>query len=117
MISRGCAPWYAARRGILHKDELIQVHTLLCQLKNHFEASGIPAFEDRPFAEYESLGISPMHVHRSKGDHKRAIFLLGKELAKIVSTGEFSGPELVSHRFNQFAHRGERVAIPMERVL
>src|SRR5581483_91326 len=64
------------RVGSLQKDELIQMHTLLCQIKNHLQSTGVASGE--AFAEYEDLGISPVHVHRSKGDHKRAIFLLGK---------------------------------------
>ncbi|HEX2022868.1 MAG TPA: UPF0058 family protein, partial [Candidatus Thermoplasmatota archaeon] len=62
----------------MQKDELIQMHTLLCQVKNHLQSTGVAGAES--FAEYEGLGISPVHVHRSKGDHKKAIFLLGKEL-------------------------------------
>ena len=85
----------------MQKDELIQMHTLLCQIKNHLQSTGV-ADEDS-FQEYEDLGISPVHVHRSKGEHKRAIFLLGKELATFAAHGELSGPALVSNRFAQLA--------------
>ena len=88
----------------MHKDELIQMHTLLCQLKNHFEL----AERDASFGEYERLGVTPLHVHRSKRDHKRAIFVLGKELAAALSSGDFSNPELVSHRFQSLALKTER---------
>lgn len=90
----------------MQKDELIQMHTLLCQIKNHLQNTGVA--EDDSFAEYEGLGISPVHVHRSKGDHKRAIFLLGKELASFASSGELSGPALVSNRFAALAQNRER---------
>ncbi|MHB8584297.1 MAG: UPF0058 family protein [Thermoplasmatota archaeon] len=79
----------------MQKDELIQMHTLLCQIKNHFEEAGVPS---SMFERYHRLGISPVHVHRSKTDHKRAIFVLGQELAAFISTGEFSGPARMSHR-------------------
>lgn len=85
----------------MQKDELIQMHTLLCQIKNHLQSTGVA--EGDSFQEYESLGISPVHVHRSKGEHKRAIFLLGKELATFAAHGELSGPALVSNRFAQLA--------------
>ena len=85
----------------MQKDELIQMHTLLCQIKNHLQTTGVAPGES--FEEYENLGISPVHVHRSKGEHKRAIFLLGKELASFASHGELSGPALVSSRFAQLA--------------
>ncbi len=92
----------------MQKDELIQMHTLLCQIKNHLQSTGVVNGDS--FVEYENLGISPVHVHRSKGDHKRAIFLLGKELAQFASRGELSGPALVSSRFAALAANRERVA-------
>lgn len=90
----------------MQKDELIQMHTLLCQIKNHLQNTGVA--ETDSFAEYEQLGISPVHVHRSKGDHKKAIFLLGKELAHFASHGELSGPALVGNRFAALAANRER---------
>lgn len=91
----------------MQKDELIQMHTLLCQIKNHLEHTGVATPEN--FREYDGLGVSPVHVHRSKGDHKRAIFLLGKELASFASSGELSAPQLVSNRFAALAANRERV--------
>jgi hypothetical protein len=92
--------------GPLQKDELIQMHTLLCQIKNHLLVNGLAGGD--AFGEYEQLNISPVHVHRSKGEHKRAIFLLGKELAEFASNGEFSGPALVGNRFAALADNRER---------
>ena len=90
----------------MQKDELIQMHTLLCQIKNHLQTIGVAYGE--AFEEYEKLGISPVHVHRSKGEHKRAIFLLGKELAHFAASGEFSNPALVGNRFAALANNRER---------
>lgn len=90
----------------MQKDELIQMHTLLCQIKNHLQEMGVAGTET--FAEYDGLGISPVHVHRSKGEHKRAIFLLGKQLAHFAARGEFSAPALVSSRFAALAENRER---------
>ena len=91
----------------MQKDELIQMHTLLCQIKNHLENTGVAGPDH--FRDYDHLGVSPVHVHRSKGDHKRAIFLLGKELATFASHGELSGPALVSSRFAALADNRERI--------
>lgn len=90
----------------MQKDELIQMHTLLCQIKNHLQNTGVAELDS--FEEYEQLGISPVHVHRSKGEHKRAIFLLGKELAHFASHGELSAPALVGNRFAALAANRER---------
>ena len=88
----------------MHKNELIQLHTLLCQIKSHLEQGATTA---ELFKDYEEMGVAPTHVHRSKTDHKRAIFVLGKDLASMLSTDEFSGPARVSNRFEQLASRLE----------
>lgn len=90
----------------MQKDELIQMHTLLCQIKNHLLDTG--ACKEEVFREYDALGISPVHVHRSKGEHKRAIFILGKCLATFAARGELSGPALVGNRFAGLAGERER---------
>lgn len=93
----------------LHKDELIQMHTLLCQIKDYVETQhGLPESGTGPFQEYNDLGISPIHVHRSKSDHKTAIFTLGKELAEYISNGETSEPAKVGDRMGEIAQNLER---------
>jgi len=69
----------------MHKDELLQLHSLLCQMKRYFEETGLPLVGE--FAEYDDLQVSPQHIHKSKSDHKRAVFLLGKGLAEVVMQG------------------------------
>ena len=50
-------------------------------MKRYFERHGLT----HEFDEYKALSISPVHIHRSKADHKRAIFILGGELATLMS--------------------------------
>lgn len=85
----------------MHKDELIQLHTLMAQIKRHFEYMGM----DYEFRHYNSLAISPLHVHRSKAEHKQAIFVLGNDLASIISKDELSGVARTSTRMQEFAQR------------
>jgi hypothetical protein len=89
----------------MHKDELIQLHTLLCQLKNWFENNrGTPG--SSVFKEYETYGVAPQHIHKSKLQHKRAVFLLGKELADAIGGAEeFSGAHRVGHRMSELAKK------------
>ncbi|MCX9014568.1 MAG: UPF0058 family protein [Candidatus Methanoperedens sp.] len=84
----------------MHKEELIQLHTLMVQMKRFFEDSGTNEFN-----QYQSLGISPIQIHRSKAEHKHAIFILGKEIASVMSEDEFSGPGRTSVRMQQLAER------------
>ena len=65
----------------MHKEELIQLHTYMAQM----ERNGIT----HEFDDYKALSISPVHIHRSKADHKRAIFILGGELANLMSRDDF----------------------------
>ena len=89
----------------MHKDELIQMHTLLFQIKNYLEQNGAP---NEHFDEYKKIGVSPIHVHRSKHEHKKAIFILGKELAGLMSPSEFSNQGRVSGRLAQYVRVMER---------
>lgn len=94
----------------MQKDELIQMHALLAQLRSRLmnEQACRGNVGKQAGSEYDRLGVSPLHVHRSKTDHKRAVFLLGKELAEILATGEFSNAALASHRFDSWARRSDR---------
>ncbi|HWG89650.1 MAG TPA: UPF0058 family protein [Candidatus Thermoplasmatota archaeon] len=90
----------------MHKDELIQMHTLLCQIKNYVETQSVGQGE--LFPEYNKMKVSPIHVHRSKGEHKKAIFVLGKELAEVLSSGELSGPGRLHNRLGSMLQRMEK---------
>lgn len=65
----------------MKKEELVHLHMLLAQLKRYCEENGL----DCDFSEYNEMDISPFQVHRSKEDHKQAIFLLVAELASLAS--------------------------------
>ena len=67
----------------MQKEELIYIHSVLAHVKRHIEAEGGRA----DFSGYEALHIQPAHVHRSKNDHKRAIFTLGEEIARAIDHG------------------------------
>ncbi|MCW3129392.1 metal-binding protein [Methanophagales archaeon] len=65
----------------MKKEELVHLHLLLAQLKKYCEENGV----DYDFAKYNELGISPFQVHRSKEEHKQAVFVLGTELASLIA--------------------------------
>ncbi|MFW5987575.1 MAG: UPF0058 family protein [Methanohalophilus sp.] len=85
----------------MHKDELIQLHTLMAQIKRYLEDQGV----EHDFEDYNSLSISPVHIHRSKAEHKHAIFILGNHLASIISEDEISSVSRTSVRMQEFAER------------
>lgn len=72
----------------------------MVQMKKFFEDKG-----KGEFSQYQSLQISPIQVHRSKAEHKHAIFILGKEIASIMAHDEFSGAGRTSVRMQELASR------------
>ena len=72
----------------------------MVQMKKFFEDNG-----KGEFSLYQSLQISPIHVHRSKAEHKHAIFVLGREIATIMAHDEFSGAGRTSVRMQELAYR------------
>jgi len=66
---------------VIQKQELIRIHADLAKMKNSYEKMGYR----KEFDEYYDLSISPMHVHKSKDDHSKAIFLLSSKLSLIVA--------------------------------
>jgi len=44
-------------------------------------------------------------VHRSKAEHKHAIFILGQEIASVMSHDEFSGAGRTQVRMQELANR------------
>lgn len=55
----------------MKKQELIHLHGLLAELQTQSDAAG-----ERPSEEYRELGVQPTSIHRSKTDHKAAVFAL-----------------------------------------
>ncbi len=58
---------------VMKKQELIHLHGLLAEVSNQ-----CAAWEDCQIdlEEYESRGIRPTSIHKSKTDHKAAVFAL-----------------------------------------
>ena len=67
--------------GQIQKQELIRVHADLVKMKNIYEKKGYKT----EFSQYYDLSISPGHVHKSKDEHKKAIFVLSSALSSVVA--------------------------------
>ena len=57
----------------MKKQELIHLHGLLAEVCNHYEQM---AQCDVEHADYSELGVRPTSIHKSKTDHKAAVFAL-----------------------------------------
>lgn len=71
----------------MHKEELVFLHLTLFHVKRFLEEVGLT---NGYFREYEDLGVQPVHIHKSKNDHKKAIFLLCKGLNELLSERDHS---------------------------
>lgn len=83
----------------MHKEELITLHQMLYEIKDYFESTNT----DLKFSQYYSLKINPSQLHKSKMEHKYAIFILGNELANAMKEVEFSASGRISARMRELA--------------
>ena len=88
----------------MQKDELIQLHTFLLQLKTHLEDlidnNGIEQFEI-----YNTLNVTPYQVYKSKREHTLAVFTLSKGITDLLIKSNFTGLEKISNRLEMMAER------------
>ncbi|MCD6512620.1 MAG: UPF0058 family protein [Thermoplasmata archaeon] len=82
----------------MQKEELIQLHTLFVQIKEELQKR---MDLNGAFKEYEELGVYPHHIHKSKNAHKKAIFILGMEIAKVFSHNDLSSMGRVAQRLQR----------------
>ena len=87
----------------MQKDELIQLHTFLFQIRNHLEHNYNN--NGKEFAGYEKMEITPYQVHKSKREHALAVFKLSKGIADILSNNDGPGFEKIGNRLEQMAER------------
>ena len=71
----------------MHKDELLELHEQMVTIMEHFAAR--EEVDDDLFEPYHELSVDPSHVHKSKSEHKHAVFVLGNALATAMSEDEY----------------------------
>lgn len=86
---------------LMHKEELIQLHELMSEVREYFEESE----EEDVFEGYEELGVGPVDIHQSKSEHKHAIFVLGQEMAESMADDDFSERGRISERMRELAEK------------
>jgi len=88
----------------MQKDELIQLHTFLLQLKTHLEEM-VENNGGVEFLSYEKLDVTPYQVYKSKREHKLAVFTLSKGIATLLAHNNCPGLEKISNRLYQMSER------------
>ena len=63
----------------VQKEELLHLHMLLIHIKRYYENT---TGEEISAEKYSSLYVSPVHIHKNKVLHKKAILTLGEEIVQ-----------------------------------
>ena len=88
----------------MQKDELIQLHTFLLQLKTHLDII-VDNNGGSEFQLYDRLNVTPYQVYKSKREHKLAVFTLSKGIANLLINNSCPGLEKISNRLGQMSER------------
>ena len=89
----------------MHKDELLELHAKMVSIMKHFQE--IESVDSSAFDVYEELDVTPGDVHKSKSEHKPAVFVLGNALATVMSDDEFSDAGRIGKRMQELADDAE----------
>jgi hypothetical protein len=89
----------------MHKDELLELHQQMVIIKDYFKTR--ENVDEELFAPYEGLDVGPDDVHKSKSEHKHAVFVLGNALASSMSEDEFSSAGRLGKRMEELADDAE----------
>ncbi|WP_436935530.1 UPF0058 family protein [Halovenus marina] len=89
----------------MHKDELLELHAEMVTIMEYFKE--LEQVDESLFDPYEEIDVTPDDVHKSKSEHKHAVFVLGNALANAMSEDEFSDAGRVSKRMKELAEDAE----------
>lgn len=93
----------------MYKDELIQLHQFLVYVLKYLKT--VENVNEEP-KEYLSLNISPHNIHRTKIEHKCAIFVLSAIISKIIfENGNDILPESVVSVLQDLAEKSKKQVI------
>ncbi len=65
----------------VQKEELLHLHMLFVHVKKYYETT---TSEEVSTERYDTLHISPVHIHKNKRSHKEAILVLGQEIVDHI---------------------------------
>ena len=90
----------------MHKDELLELHRQMVVIMEYFREQ--ETIDESLFTPYDELADRPSDVHKSKSEHKHAVFVLGNALANALSEDEFSSAGRIGKRMEELAEDAQR---------
>ena len=89
----------------MRKDEIIQLHMFLLQLRTQL-VDMVENDASQAFLSYDEMNIFPQQVHRTKDEHELAVFELSKEIVDLLQENNrsafqntYDGLEGICNRF------------------
>lgn len=92
----------------MYKDELIQLHQFLVYVLKHLDHEYEVKDECK---EYLCLNISPHHIHRTKAEHKYAIFVLSNSISEIIAANNGGSSSNISNGLSELVKRSKKELI------
>ncbi|WP_435077435.1 UPF0058 family protein [Halococcus sp. AFM35] len=89
----------------MHKEELLDLHEEMVTITEF--VNDREDVDPELFETYEQLDVTPDDVHKSKNEHKHAVFILGNALAEAMSDDEFSDAGRIGKRMRELANDAE----------
>lgn len=90
----------------MHKEELLELHEQMVLIMEYFR--DLEDVDESLFHPYDDLAVTPDDVHKSKSEHKHAVFVLGNALAQSLSDDEFSSAGRIGKRMEELAEDAEQ---------
>lgn len=90
----------------MHKEELLELHEQMVTISEY--VSNREDVDPTLFEPYEELDVTPDDVHKSKSEHKHAVFVLGDALAESMSDDEFSDAGRIGKRMRELSNDAEQ---------
>ena len=90
----------------MHKEELLRLHEQMVTITEYVNSRD--DVDSALFEPYEQLDVTPDDVHKSKNEHKHAVFVLGDALATAMSEDEFSDAGRIGKRMRELADDAEQ---------
>ena len=88
----------------MQKDEIIQLHVFLLQLRTRL-ASMMEKDNSQAFSPYDEMNILPQQVHKTKDEHKLAVFELSKGIANLLQEDDCSAFQKIYDRLEGMCNR------------
>ena len=88
----------------MQKDEIMQLHMFLLQLRTQLTHM-MEKDNSQAFLPYDEMNIFPQQIHRSKYEHKLAIFELNTGIANLLQENDCSASQQIHDSLERTCNR------------